>query len=440
MGLSKAEGLTKHELIIRYIKALQVETKISVRQIAKELKVSEGTAYRAIKEAEAQGLVSSIPKVGTIRIESQEEKGIEALTLGEVAKIIEGKFLTSCGNLRQAPANFVIASYSPPILKKFLVKNSLLFVGDQPEIQELALGVGAHLVVTAALEVKAEIKQKAARRKLQIISCPYDIFEAVAMLNRAIYERLKDRELVYVEDIMVGNVFYLRAGAVVADWYKMAEETGHSRFPVVDKNMRVVGMVTAVDVAGAERGESVLAVMTKDVLTVELGTLLAHLSRVLIWEGFELVPIVQEKKLVGVISRQDILTAFQQTQKQPHVGDTVDNIVMSGFKLMDWEKGIKLSGEITEFMINEEGTASPGTLVTIISTATYIVARKKYRLAILVQNLNLQQVQPLAVGDQVEVYAQIVHLEKKACLTDVGLYCSGRLKAKALVSARIVKK
>ena len=60
---------TKHELILKYIETLPVGTKVSVRQIAKDLEVSEGTAYRAIKQAENVGLVSSIPKEATIRIE-----------------------------------------------------------------------------------------------------------------------------------------------------------------------------------------------------------------------------------------------------------------------------------------------------------------------------------------------------------------------------------
>ena len=41
---------TKHEKILQYIESLPVGDKISVRQIAKEMQVSEGTAYRAIKE------------------------------------------------------------------------------------------------------------------------------------------------------------------------------------------------------------------------------------------------------------------------------------------------------------------------------------------------------------------------------------------------------
>ena len=54
---------TKHEQILDYIANLAVGKKISVRSIAKHLKVSEGTAYRAIKEAENTGFVSTIARV-----------------------------------------------------------------------------------------------------------------------------------------------------------------------------------------------------------------------------------------------------------------------------------------------------------------------------------------------------------------------------------------
>lgn len=50
---------TKHEQILLYIDELPVGEKISVRQIAKAMSVSEGTAYRAIKDAENKGYVSS---------------------------------------------------------------------------------------------------------------------------------------------------------------------------------------------------------------------------------------------------------------------------------------------------------------------------------------------------------------------------------------------
>ena len=60
--------MSKHEEIIKHILSLEIGTKISVRGIGNRLGVSEGTAYRAIKECEAIGIVNTVPRVGTIRV------------------------------------------------------------------------------------------------------------------------------------------------------------------------------------------------------------------------------------------------------------------------------------------------------------------------------------------------------------------------------------
>lgn len=432
--------LTKHEQIIRYIKSLDLKKKVSVRQIAKEMSVSEGTAYRAIKEAENQGLVSSIPKVGTIRIQSEEEREIEDLTIKEIALIVEGEIITGHRVISHAPSRFVIGCNTLEILEKYLEKDALLIVGDLEDAQRLGIEIGAHLMIAGAFNVSQEIKMAAAEKNLAIISCPYDTFEAVTMLNRAVYDRLTEKELIRVEDIMINKVDYLKASDKVERWYQMSMATGHSRFPVVDQDMKVVGIVTAVDVAGVDRNASILSVMTKDVLTVGRQTLVTHLSRVLLWEGFELVPIVENGSLVGVVSRQDLLKAFQQVQKQPHIGETMDNLVLSGFSLDEWEEGIKISGEITQFMINEYSTASPGVLVMIVSTAAYIAARKQLRVETVLDNLSIYHLNPVQVGDKVEVYTRLIHLEKKSCVVDVTLFSSGSLRLKGVLSQRIVKK
>src|SRR5690625_4939067 len=101
---------TKHEQIIRHILSLEVGHKISVRQIAKELNVSDGTAYRAIKEAENQGLVSSIERVGTIRIEKKEKENFKQLTFAEVINVVEGQVLGGRGGLHKELNKFVIGA------------------------------------------------------------------------------------------------------------------------------------------------------------------------------------------------------------------------------------------------------------------------------------------------------------------------------------------
>jgi predicted transcriptional regulator len=432
---------TKHELIIRFIKDLEVGTKVSVRQIAKELDVSEGTAYRAIKDAEAQGLVSSIPKVGTIRIEEEEEKELEDLSLREISLIVEGEVLCGHEKLGMVPDQFLIGSTSEKFIERYIEKQTLLLVGDREEVQLLGLDKGAALLVTGGFGVSEQVLEKGRSLNLPIITCPYDTFVATSMINRAVYERLSYKELVRVEDIMITDVDYLSPEYTVSQWHELAQKTGHSRFPVVDQNGVVVGIVSAVDVAGVDPDTSILAVMTADVLTAGPKTLVTHLSRVLVWEGFELVPIVDdEKHLVGVVSRQDILKAFQQTQKQPQVGETVDNLTLSGFKLGEWDGGVKLEGDITEFMVSELGTASVGTVVMILSTAAFIAIRKSLRWDTVTENFTLYQMNPPAVGERVDVFTKILQTDKKTCTVEIEMYSGSELKAKALTTCRVVRK
>ena len=84
---------SKHQQIIRYIESLPVGEKISVRSIAKNMEMSEGTAYRAIKEAENIGIVSTIERVGTIRIERKTKDNLENFLLVKLLKSSKEKFL-----------------------------------------------------------------------------------------------------------------------------------------------------------------------------------------------------------------------------------------------------------------------------------------------------------------------------------------------------------
>ena len=122
---------TKHDLILSYIEQLPVGEKISVRGIAKQLKVSEGTAYRAIKEAENSGLVSTIQRVGTIRIERKLKKNIEKLTFAEVVEIIEGDVLGGGSGLSHVLNKFVIGAMEVSAIERYVTPGSLMIVGNR---------------------------------------------------------------------------------------------------------------------------------------------------------------------------------------------------------------------------------------------------------------------------------------------------------------------
>ncbi len=192
---------TKHEQIIRHIMSLEVGHKISVRQIAKELVVSDGTAYRAIKEAENQGLVSTIERVGTIRIEQKEKEHFKHLTFAEVVKIIDGQVLGGRGGLHKTLNKFVVGAMQLEAMMRYTEADSLLIVGNRVKAHEYALKAGAAVLITGGFDTKEHIKKLADEKGLPIISTSYDTFTVAEMINRAIYDQLIKKEIVFVSDI-----------------------------------------------------------------------------------------------------------------------------------------------------------------------------------------------------------------------------------------------
>ncbi|HET7657703.1 MAG TPA: DRTGG domain-containing protein, partial [Bacillales bacterium] len=111
---------TKHEQILQHIEGLDVGSKISVRRVAKELQVSEGTAYRAIKDAENLGFVSTIERVGTIRIEKKHKENIEKLTYAEVVNIVDGLVLGGRQGLHKSLNKFVIGAMKLEAMMRYI--------------------------------------------------------------------------------------------------------------------------------------------------------------------------------------------------------------------------------------------------------------------------------------------------------------------------------
>ncbi len=437
MGGAFLLSRTKHQQILSFIENLTIGNKVSVRFLAKELDVSEGTAYRAIKEAEAKGLVRSIPKVGTIRIEGVKERQIEDFTFNEVAQIVEGLFICGEDRMNECPNKFIIAAMELKDIERYLEEDSLCIVGSRTDAQLLALKHNVPLLISGGLEPSSEVVQLAKEKNSIIIISPYDTFVATTLINRALFDRLIDKEILLIEDIMVKDVEYLEENATVSDWYKLSQTTGHSRFPVVDSECNVVGIITAVDVAGVDQEVSINAIMNKSVFAVNRDDSVTHISRIMVWEGWEIAAVTEKDKLIGIISLPDVLEALQQIQKQPQFGETVDNLVLSGFRYTDESEHLTIKGEVTQFMANEFGSASCGVMVTLMSTTAYIALRKKYRLDAITENFSFFQFYPIPVGTEISITAKLLMVTKKHCTIEIEVYKSAELLVKGLMTARM---
>ncbi|HHX24389.1 MAG: DRTGG domain-containing protein [Tepidanaerobacteraceae bacterium] len=429
--------MTKHAKIIEYIKKLKVGTKISVRQLATSLDVSEGTAYRAIKDAQLAGYVCTIPRTGTIRIEKKTDEAIEKLSFAEVVNIVDGRVLGGKQGLHKPLNKFLIGAMEVEEMDKFIEAESLLIVGNRKNAQLLALKLGAAVLITGGFDADDEVIKLADDIGMPLISSSYDTFTVATIINRAIYKRLVKKDVAQVKDAMVTNPRYLDINATVGDWRKMYKLTKHSKFPVVDKKMKVHGIVTYNDISSLKDNILLKDVMS-DPIVLTKETPIAHAARLMVWEGIKLIPVVENRKLVGILTRKEAIKALQHLSFQPQIGQTLDGIVMSRFSLIKTEDGIRLKGKTDPVMLNPYGVASSGALMTVMTNAGYEVFRVQKRLETVLDSITVYFTKPVQLEQEIEVEAKIIDMGRKSGKAAINLFYEGKLVAKSIISVRVI--
>ena len=437
---------TKHEQILSYIDSLDVGEKISVRRIAKEMKVSEGTAYRAIKDAENKGFVSTIERVGTIRIEQKKKENIEKLTYAEVVNVIDGQVLGGRAGLHKTLNKFVIGAMELDAMMRYTAAGNLLIVGNRINAHRQALEAGAAVLVTGGFSTDDEIIQLADELELPILSTSYDTFTVAALINRAIYDQLIKKEIVLVVDILtpIERTVYLSPEDKLEKWYEKNYETGHGRFPVADDQMKIHGILTSKDIAGHDRSTPIEKVMTKNPLTVIGKTSVASAAQMMVWEGIEVLPVVNDHaKLIGMISRQDVLKALQMIQKQPQVGEKLDDVVSRGFKEADTEKpktDAVYQYEVSPQMTNQLGNISYGvfTQILIESANRFLKSHKKGEL--IVESLSVYFLKPVQMESTIQIKPNILEVGRKFGKLEVEVYHQSNIVGKAMLMVQLMER
>lgn len=433
--------MTKHEEIIRYIKGLQVGTKVSVRSIAVDLDVSEGTAYRAIKDAANWGLVSTVPRVGTIRIQKVEKRSIETLTYGEIVNIVDGIILGGKEGLYKSLNKFVIGAMTVDAMKKYISPGNLLIVGNREEAFRLALENGCAVLITGGFDCSDEIKSLADENKLPVISSSYDTFTIATMIDKAISESLIKKDIILVEDILKPNPFYLFSNYTVSRWKKVMQETGYSKFPVLDENNRLVGIVTAKDLTNDVKDDEIICkIMTQNPITVTEKTSVAYAAHIMAWDSLEIIPVVNNKKLIGVISRSDVMKALQYVTKQPQVSETIEDLIMKSFSYEYIEGGMKFYGRITSEMYDPAGSASMNCLTTLMSTTGTVSLRQRTHANIYVDSFSVFYLKPVQIDAKVSIRTRVMNSGRNFAKVDVEMYDDrNEICSKGMLSAKVMK-
>lgn len=235
----------KNELILSYIKELAPGTKISVRKLAEQLDVSDGTVYKAIKLAEAQGLVMTKPKAGTFRVETGFAAKSEPVSLKRLVKLLGLTTVVDAASYDRVIERIVICDGSEAQLRAALphspAENAsvLCLVGARGDMQTLAVELGANLLLTGGASAAALTLIAAERAGLSVLSCLQDTYMILRLMDESVGALQTSADTVRS---WMKTPNYIFSNDVVADWHRMYENSAAvTAYPVVDENLHLCG-------------------------------------------------------------------------------------------------------------------------------------------------------------------------------------------------------
>jgi len=139
-----------------------------------------------------------------------------------------------------------------------------------------------------------------------------------------------------VEMIMSREAVSIGTNGRIRQTINLMIRRGVGGIPVIDRKRRVWAIVTERDLmrlfSKELTGRKIEEIMSKNVATVSPYTTLKIVSRKMIREGFRRLPIVEDKKLIGIVTVRDIVRFFGSGEVYNHlksgaIGPVLDTLV-----------------------------------------------------------------------------------------------------------------
>lgn len=310
--------MSKHQEVLDYLESMPIGRKVSVRSVANFLGISEGTAYRAIKEAQVRGWVETRPRSGTIRVSAKDE-GLTPLTYGEIVEVTQAKVLAGADGLDKEFSAFSIGAMSRQNVVTHLKDGGMVIVGDRTSVQELALHHDCAVLVTGGFPVTDEILNLANSLSIPILSSSEDTYQVASQISQAVSQRRIKSHILTVADTYTpaAEFGFLTASDLVRDFLALVQKKQVSTFPIVDQDTFFQGLVSLQEVGGQASFVHLGKLLSPVSVQASPYTSLAVAQRKMMEQGLEILPVVdEENRLLGVLRKEDLIQDLAQEKRE----------------------------------------------------------------------------------------------------------------------------
>jgi len=116
-----------------------------------------------------------------------------------------------------------------------------------------------------------------------------------------------------VGEIMTPNVISINEDVLVQDVARVLDRHRISGLPVCDGNGHMVGVISEFDLIAKPQARTAGEAMTHDVISVMEGTSVDDVRFLLVNRRIKRVPVVRGTRLVGIVSRADLVREIALT-------------------------------------------------------------------------------------------------------------------------------
>ena len=109
-----------------------------------------------------------------------------------------------------------------------------------------------------------------------------------------------------VKDVMTTKVITIKPDQTKQQAARLLSQNRISGLPVINDEGTLVGVVTEYDVIG-KQGQTVSDIMTGSVITVAPETDLEDVAHILLHERIKRLPVLEEGRVIGIVSRADLV-------------------------------------------------------------------------------------------------------------------------------------
>ncbi|MEC1386591.1 DRTGG domain-containing protein [Aerococcus viridans] len=433
---------TKHEQIIQYIQNLPIDAKISVRSIARNLKVSEGTAYRAIKSAENLHLVATKERVGTVRIEENENRRMHHLTIEEIIQVTDCQVLGGASGVSRQVRKFIIGAMEADGMRRYIEPDSLIIVGNRDEIQRIALENDVAVLISGGFKPSDAIVDLANKREVPLLSVNFDTYATATLINKAMIERSMQKDILLVEDIYIPleQTQFLYTDDTITAYRQLSENSGHTRFPICERDGKLAGILTAKDILDFAPDTRLAKAMTSTPISAKKPMSVASITHMMIWDGLEILPVVDEEDyLQGILSRQDVLRTLQYTQQTEQSENRIEMLLADKLKFVAQNEDMtkaryRFLSDVS--LTNDFGALSNALQHSIIQLSVKQFVKKMQDKSIVVDKVSAYYLKLVPLQSTIDIVLEFLDVSRRSMEIDITVYHGKQVMTKALASVK----